>query len=70
MAKGYDEAEVDFEAWVDATAPVLGMQVKGLDREAVIANLRLLRRHAAAVDEFPLPDEAEPAPVFFVEDPL
>jgi Protein of unknown function (DUF4089) len=27
-------------------------------------NLQLILKHAALVDEFPLPDDAEPAPVF------
>lgn len=31
----------------------------------VVFNLRLILRHAALVDEFPLPDDAEPAPVFY-----
>ena len=31
---------------------------------SVTFNLQLLMRHAALVNEFALPDEAEPAPLF------
>jgi hypothetical protein len=68
--KAFDEAAIDFDAWVDAMAPALGLRVAGADRDAVIANLKILTRNAALVDGFPLPDEAEPAPVFMPEDLL
>jgi hypothetical protein len=70
MTKVFDESAIDFDAWVDAMAPVLGFNVTGLDREAVKANLRVIAGHAASVEEFPLPDEAEPAPIFCAEDRL
>jgi len=34
-------------------------------REGITFNLRLILRHAKLVDEFPLPDHTEPAPVFY-----
>ena len=33
-------------------------------KAAVRANLEATLKHAALIDQFPLPDEAEPAPVF------
>jgi Protein of unknown function (DUF4089) len=33
-------------------------------KAGVTFNLKLIMRHAALVNEFTLPDEAEPAPVF------
>jgi len=34
-------------------------------RKGIAFNLRLILRHAKLVDEFPLPDHIEPAPVFY-----
>jgi len=33
-------------------------------KTTIRANLEMTLKHAALVDEFPLPDEAEPAPIF------
>jgi hypothetical protein len=70
MAAAFDEATIDFDKWVDTLAPALGFSVEGADREAVIVNLRMIARNAGLIDAFALPDEAEPAPIFFVEDLL
>jgi len=51
-------------AMVAAAAPALGLQMDPAWEAAVTFNLQLLIRHATLVDEFALPDEAEPAPVF------
>ena len=51
---------------VAATAPALGLQMDPAWEAGVTFNLQLLIRHATLVDEFALPDEAEPAPVFRV----
>jgi hypothetical protein len=51
-------------ALVAASGQALGLPLDPAWLEAVAFNLRLILRHAALVDEFPLPDEAEPAPVF------
>ncbi len=64
MAKAFDESRVDFDAWVDSMANVLGFDIPPEDRAAVIFNLQVTMRNAALVESFPLPDEAEPAPVF------
>ncbi len=52
------------DAVIDALAPAIGMRIDPAWREAVRANLAVTLRMAAIVDEFALPDEAEPAPVF------
>lgn len=51
-------------AFMDATAPLLGLRIEPAWRDAVRANLAVTFRMSALVDGFPLPDEAEPAPVF------
>jgi hypothetical protein len=47
-----------------ANAQALGLTIDPAWRESVKFNLRLVLDHAARVEEFPLPDDAEPAPVF------
>ena len=54
----------DLEPMLDAAAALLGLTVEPEWRAPVLANLRVLQAAAALVEEFPLPDEAEPAPVF------
>jgi hypothetical protein len=49
---------------VSANARALGLTVGPAWHDSVAFNLRLILRHAALVDEFKLPDDAEPAPVF------
>lgn len=50
--------------FVEAAARVLALPIKPQWRAAIKANLEVNLRLAAFVAEFPLPDEAEPAPVF------
>ncbi len=50
--------------YIDAVAQVLMLTVEAAWRPAVRANLDVTLRLARLVDEFPLPDEAEPAGVF------
>jgi hypothetical protein len=52
------------EALVEAGAAALGLPVDPAWHAGVAFNLQLILRHAALVDEFPLPDDAEPAPVY------
>jgi len=52
------------EALVDAAAGALALPVEPAWKPAIKANLQVTLRLAAAVAEFELPDEAEPAPVF------
>jgi hypothetical protein len=52
------------DALVEAGAKALGLPLDPAWHASVKFNLQLILRHAALVDEFPLPDDAEPAPVF------
>ena len=52
------------DAFMDATAPLLGLRIDPAWRAAVRTNLAVTFRMAALVDGFPLPDDAEPAAVF------
>jgi Protein of unknown function (DUF4089) len=54
----------DFDAWLDANAPLLGIAVAPEWREAVRLHLRITRDMAQRVLDFQLSDEADPAPVF------
>jgi hypothetical protein len=49
---------------VTANAQALGLTLDPAWHDSVAFNLRLILRHAALVDEFVLPDDAEPAPLF------
>ena len=52
------------DAFVAASAQALGLALDPAWQKSIAFNLRLILRHAALVDEFALPDDAEPAPVF------
>jgi hypothetical protein len=52
------------DAFVAVSARALGLALDPAWHDSVAFNLRLILRHAALVDEFALPDDAEPAPVF------
>ena len=47
-----------------AAAAALGLPLEESWKPAVKANLEATLRHAATVEEFKLPDDAEPAPIF------
>jgi hypothetical protein len=49
---------------IDAAVPALGLPFAPDWRPAIKANLQVTLRLAALVNEFPLPDDAEPAPIF------
>jgi hypothetical protein len=49
---------------MDASASLLGVTIAPEWRDAVRANLTMTFRLGRLVQDFPLPDEAEPAPVF------
>jgi hypothetical protein len=51
-------------AFVVAGALALGLTLDSAWQASVAFNLKLILRHAALVDEFPLPDDAEPAPIY------
>jgi hypothetical protein len=50
--------------YIAAAARALAVPIEPAWKPAVRANLEVTLRLAALVAEFPLPDEAEPAPVF------
>jgi hypothetical protein len=52
------------DAFVAASAQALGLALDPAWHKSVAFNLRLILRHAVLVDEFKLPDDAEPAPIF------
>ena len=54
----------ELAAWLDANAALLGIGVAPEWRDAVLLHLRITRDMAQQVLDFPLPDDAEPAPVF------
>ena len=56
--------EPDYEAFAIHAASMLGLSVDPGWRGPIAANLRVLHAAAALVTGFPLPDEAEAAPVF------
>ncbi len=52
------------DEYIDAVAQALALPVEDGWRPSIRANLDVSRRLARLVDEFPLPDETEPASVF------
>jgi hypothetical protein len=56
--------ETSIDTLVAASARALGLALDPAWHDSIAFNLRLILRHAALVDEFALPDDAEPAPVF------
>jgi hypothetical protein len=52
------------DQYIDAVAAALGLPIEAAWKPAVKANLEVSLRLARLVDEFPLPDETEPASVF------
>ena len=50
--------------YIDAVGGALALPIEDAWRPAVKANLEVSLRLARLVDEFPLPDETEPASVF------
>ena len=54
----------DLDDYIDAVSKALGLSIDDAWKPAVRANLEVSLRIAGLVDEFPLPDETEPASVF------
>jgi hypothetical protein len=52
------------DQFIEAAARALSLPIEPEWKAANRANLEMSLKHAALVDEFPLPDDAEPAPVF------
>jgi len=57
-------ADRTLDDFIAAAAAMLDIPLEDAWKPAVKANLEVTLRHAATVDEFKLPDVAEPAPVF------
>jgi len=58
------KAKDAIDGLVTASAQALGLTIEPAWHGGVKFNLQLILRFAALVDEFPLPDDTEPAPVF------
>jgi hypothetical protein len=58
------EKVFDADAYADAASAAIGLVIDPAFRPGVVQNLELLHRMAAAVMDFPLPEDTEPAPVF------
>ena len=58
------EQPFDAAAYVDAAAALVGLPLDPAHRPGVVLNLERIAQMAALVTDFPLPDAAEPAPVF------
>ena len=54
----------DADALIDASLPLLGMTLAADSREVVKLHLETAEKLSRLVTEFPLDDEAEPAPVY------
>ena len=54
----------DLDAFINAGTRLIGIVIRPEWREAIRLHLAVSLAHAQAVAEFPLPDEADPAPVF------
>ena len=52
------------DEFIETAARALSLPIEPEWKAAVRANLEATLKHAALIDQFPLPDEAEPAPVF------
>ena len=59
-----DASNVDAKAYADTMAQALGLPLTAEYAPQVEANLAVAFRLVQLVLDFPLPDEAEPAPVF------
>ncbi len=58
------ELDAELDAYLDAAARALRLDIAPAWRAAVRANLAVTFAMGALVTGFPLPDEADPAPVF------
>jgi hypothetical protein len=57
-------SEFDPDRIIDAMAPLLELPLQHADRGLIATHLRIARSMAAIVAAHPLPDDAEPLPVF------
>lgn len=52
------------DTWITASAALLGLPIESAWLPSIRANVEVTFKLGKLVDDFPLPDEAEPAPVF------
>lgn len=52
------------DSYIDAVASVLRLPIEDAWRPVIRANLDVILRLSRLVDEFPLPDETEPASIY------
>jgi hypothetical protein len=52
------------DTWITASAAMLKLPIEAAWLPSIRANVEVTFRLGKLVDDFPLPDEAEPAPVF------
>ena len=52
------------DAWITSSAAMLGLPVEAAWLPTIRANVEVTFRLAKLIDDFPLGDEAEPAPVY------
>lgn len=64
MPASHVMTDAELDAFIDASSVVLGLAIAPEWRAAVRANLAITFRLGSVVEDFALPDEAEPAPVF------
>ena len=57
-------SDTAIDAHINAASVLVGLTIEAQYREGVKLNLRATANAARAVLQFPLDDEAEPAPVF------
>ena len=57
-------ADDPLDEYSDAVSASLGLSIEDAWKPAVRANLEVTMRMARLVDEFPLPDEIEPAEIY------
>lgn len=57
-------SDTELDAWMDASAVVLGLEIAPEWRDAVRLHLRITYGMAERVMGFPLSDEADPLPVY------
>jgi hypothetical protein len=59
-----DTDDATLDAFIEAGAKAVGLPLDPLWLPAIRANMRVTLAHGATAGSFPLPDEAEAAPVF------
>jgi hypothetical protein len=59
-----NDAQQQWDRFIDAVAAALGLKIDDAWKSSVRAHLEVTMQMARLVDEFPLPDEIEPAEIY------